>query len=147
MIWNFFVSAVPHLDMEFLAFQDRGLGICHGCLETNLGAFACGDGKVVYPVDGYDGETGHAAMLLVMPTKRTGWKAKVCGTLWSQLNLDYRLGLKGSERCYKQEARTRLLDRLPSCCVMLRSRTSTASSTLTSTAAANQRVSGDRRCA
>lgn len=25
-----------------------------------FGAFACGDGKVVYPVDGYDGETGHA---------------------------------------------------------------------------------------
>lgn len=54
-----------------------------------LGAFACGDGKVVYPVDGYDGETGHAAMLLVMPTKRTGWKAK---SMW-HLVVSIELGL------------------------------------------------------
>ena len=151
MIWNFFVSAVPHLDIEFLTFVARTWHMPWiswdkpWCLRLWRRQSCVPSWWVWWR----DRPCGHA----VGNETTSGLAGKPnyvapCGLKWTWI---IGWACKGLYRCYKQEARTRLLDRLPSCCVMLRSRTSTASRTLTAgspyVCAANQRVSGDRRCA
>lgn len=94
MIWNFLVSAVRirtwnswHLRTEDLAYA---MDVLRQTLVPSPVETAGSD--VVYPVDGYDGETSHAAMLLVMPTKRTGWKAKTMGHFVVSIELGLSVG-------------------------------------------------------
>lgn len=63
MIWNFFVSAVRIWTWNSWHFRTEDLAYAMDVLRQTLVPSPV---ETADPVDGYDGETGHAAMLLVV---------------------------------------------------------------------------------
>ena len=89
MIWNFLVSAVRIWTWNSWHLRTEDLAYAMDVLRQTLVPSPV---ETADPVDGYDGETSHAAMLLVMPTKRTGWKAKSMGHFVVSIELGLSVG-------------------------------------------------------